>query len=130
MTNLFSSLLISSVIFIPLGCASSLLETDSNTIETVPCSINPNVLTSGQVRYFKEMDMKVSSCEGIQGFRGAPDSGVIAVIFSALGIDYEVSDYMFVDVQFYGTRLTNGLIEISHIEKAELTENSIFDPSE
>lgn len=130
MRNLLTSSLILPTVFMLLSCKTTPLKPTYIPTETAACSIDPAVLTSGQVRYFKEMDMKISSCPGVQYFKGAPNSDAIGTIFSALGVDYEVDPYLYVDIEFYGKLLPSGEIEISHIEKAELTEKSIFDEFE
>jgi len=87
--------------------------------------IESNVLAKGQIRYFREMQLKVPKCPNFIRFEFENKQALLTVL-SVLDLESPRAAYSYVDIHFFSTRLADGTIEIYRVEYSALTESSIF----
>ena len=110
-----------------VGCGT-INNNTKNVSNLSKCKITPNKLFIGQISYFNGMNLKIPSCPIIKELR-FNSSDASQKIISELDLDPAApeDDFLYVDVEFYGSTLSDGTVIIYHVDKAKLTENSIFD---
>lgn len=110
---------------------TSSVEADKNKSKlSEKCSIVPNKMLEGQIRYFKNMNLKMPSCHyfGTISFGPNPEEGIRRVI-SELNMDPtspEYHDFQYVDIKFYGSTNSDGELTITRVVDAKRTRESIF----
>ena len=115
-----------------MGCTTA-SEHGKINVKTSPndkCRIISNKLLKGQIRYFDGMNLRLPSCPIINKWEFARyDPPVARKIWSALDLNPAEPEggFLYANIEFYASTLADGTVVINRVEKAELTENSIYD---
>jgi len=126
MKNLFFILALITYIS---GCQKTISTENPSTLSdsSLSCRIAPNKLFIGQIAYFDGMILKLPSCPIIRNFQFSSSEESLKVL-AELNLDPAApeSDFLYVNIDFYASVLSDGKVIIQSVEKAELTEQSIF----
>lgn len=114
------------------GCVTK-IKHEKNEIEVSQdnkCHIMPNVLLNGQIRYFHGMDLRLPACPILEKWQfDRYNDQANQEIFKALNLDptSPEDNFLYVDIKFYASKLSDGTVVIRYVEEAKRTKNNIFD---
>jgi len=123
------------VIALPLlsvGCATENKprKTDTYSSADKNCQVVLNKLYNAQIRYFDGMNLRLPSCPATNDFKFEQKHIPVAQeIWRELDLKpwAPLSDFLYVNIEFYGSTLPDGTIVIHHVETAKITDDSIYD---
>ena len=114
--------------FILLGCSKHYSTAKDIPHSTIghKCRVEDNVLHSGQIRYFNEMNLKLVSCPNVVNF-SFDTVDAAQKVFSVLDMETFEVDFQYVNIEFYGVMEHDGSVRILRVENSQITENSTFE---